>query len=233
LALFAGPELHVFCLAYLSHLYWYMGDAAQAATNSDESITLARDVSHPFTLAIALAYAAMLNVFRNKAKVVLDLAGEASAVSIKHEFAYYSAWAEMLEGWAIGVERDPAAALAQFRHGLDALRATGAELRLPFYYGLLAELCSLAGETGDALANIASAFAFQSKNGEIWCAPELHRIHGDVLLRSGAASGAELSYRRAMESAKQMCAPLLENRAYARLRDLPSVRADARKAGER
>jgi DNA-binding SARP family transcriptional activator/predicted ATPase len=233
LSLFAGPDLGVFCRAYLSHVLWYLGDAAQAAAHSNESITLARELSHPFTLAIALDYAAMLNAFRNQGQVVLALAVEASAISVKYGFAYYSAWAEMLAGWGIGVEGDPAAGLARFRHGLDALRATGAELRLPFYYGLLAELCGLAGHAGDALANVASAFAFQSKNGELWCAPELHRIHGDVLLRSGAVAGAELSYHRAMESARQVGAPLLEQRAAARLRDQPGFRADARRAGER
>ena len=102
----------------------------------------------------------------------------------------------MLAGWANAVEGDAGAGLTQLRRGLDALKATGAELRLPFYYGLLAEVCGMAGQVGEALANIASGFAFQNKNGELWSAPELYRIHGDVLLRSGDASGSgQLSAR--------------------------------------
>jgi len=63
LALFAGPDVSVFCRAYLSHLLWQFGHDEQAVAKSDESIALAREVSHPFTLGIALDYAAMLHVF--------------------------------------------------------------------------------------------------------------------------------------------------------------------------
>ena len=144
LALFACLDIGVFCRAYLSHLLWQFGDAVQAAAKSEESIALARQLSHPFSLAIALDYAAMLDVFRQDGRQALARAGEACAVCRKHGFAYYLAWAEMLEGWAKAVEGDAPAGLTQLRRGLDALKATGAELRLPFYYGLLAEVCCMA-----------------------------------------------------------------------------------------
>jgi predicted ATPase len=233
LALFAGPDVGVFCRSYLSHLLWQLGHADEAAAMSDEAIGLAREVAHPFSLAIALDYAAMLNVFRQESKHALARAGEASAVCRKHGFAYYLAWAEMLAGWATAVEGDTAAGLVELRHGLDALKATGAELRLPFYYGLLAEVCGLAGQVGEALANVASGFAFQSKNGEMWSAPELHRIHGDVLSRGGDTSEAQVSYRRAIEAAQQTGARLFDLRAAARLRELPALRNDRRNAAER
>jgi DNA-binding SARP family transcriptional activator/predicted ATPase len=233
LALFAGPDLGVFCRAYLSHLLWQFGDAEQAAAKSEESIALARGLSHPFSLAIALDYAAMLDVFRQDGQQALARAGEACAVSRKHGFAYYLAWAEMLQGWAMAVEGDAASGLLQLRKGLDALKATGAELRLPFYYGLLAEVCGLAGHAGEALANLASGFAFQNKNGELWSAPELYRIHGDVLLRGGDAFAAQISYRRAMEAAQKTGAHLFELRAAARLSDAPVLAHNARKAAER
>ncbi|MGE5138508.1 MAG: BTAD domain-containing putative transcriptional regulator [Rudaea sp.] len=233
LVLFAGPDLGVFCRAYQSHLLWQFGHAGQAAAKSDESIALARDVSHPFTLAIALDYAAMLNVFRQEGKLALTRAGEASALCRKHGFAYYLAWADILAGWATAVEGEPAAGLVQLRHGLDALKATGAELRLPFYYGLLAEVCGLAGHVGEALANVANGFAFQNKNAETWSAPELHRIQGDLLLRSGDAPEARISYQRAIELAQQTGAQMFGRRAADRLLEVHTVKEVRRKAAER
>ena len=215
LELFAGPDVGVFCRAYLAHLAWQFGDPEQAVAKGEESIALAREISHPFSLAIALDYAAVLDVFRHDGKGALARATEASEICRKHGFAYYLAWAEIVRGWAIAVEGDAPAGLAELRHGLDSLKATGAELRLPFYYGLLAEACGLAGQTGEALANVASGFAFQSKNSEVWSAPDLHRIHGDVLLHTGDVSGAEASYRRAMESARQGGSRGFEMRAAA------------------
>jgi DNA-binding SARP family transcriptional activator/predicted ATPase len=233
LALFAGPDVGVFCRAYLSHLFCQLGHARQAVAMSDESIALARRVAHPFSIAIALDYAAMLNVFRQEGKFARECAREAAAICRKHGFAYYLAVAEILEGWAIGIEGDPAAGLVQLRRGLDDLKATGAELRLPFYYGLLAEVCSLAGQVGEALANVASGFAFLSKNGEAWSAPELHRIHGDVLRRSGDASQSQGSYRKAMDAAGLTGARLFELRAVARQRKPPASRRQRQNTAER
>lgn len=233
LALFVGPDVGVLCRAYSSLLLWLLGHAKEAAVNSEEAIALAREVSHPFSLAMALTYAVMLHVLRQESKLALARAEEASAVCEKHGFAYYVACAEILTGWATAVEGDTSAGLAKLRHGLDALQATGVELRLPFYYGLLAEACGLAGDVGEALANLATGFAFQSKNSELWYAPELHRIQGDVLLHSGNPSQAGISYGRAIETARQTGAHLLELRAAARLRELPAVRHASQNAAER
>jgi predicted ATPase len=218
-ALFAGPDLGVFCRAYLSHLHALQGDGAQADANCEQSLRLARDVSHPFSLAIALDYAAMLSVFREDAELARARAEESSAICRKYGFVYYFAWAEMLAGWAMGASGDAPAGLARLRAGLDAFRATGAELRLPFYYGLLAEVSGFDGRPGDALASVSSGFAFQSKNGECWWAAELHRIQGDLLSKQGDHGAAQASYNRAVEAAGQMGARLFEIRAAARLGD--------------
>ena len=233
LSLFAGPYIGVFCRSYLSHLLWLLGHAGQAESTSEEAIARARDLSHPFTLAIALDYAAMLNVFRRQSKLALAQATEASALCRKHGFVYYLAWADALAGWAIALEGDTSAGLVELRRGIEALKSTGAELRLPFYYGLLAEVCGLAGQVGEALANVASGFAFQSKNGETWFAAELHRIHGDVLASSGDAAQAQASYRRAIESARQSGAVMLEARAQDRLGNLPAPKTERANIAER
>ena len=233
LAHFAGPHIGVFRRAYLSHLLCQFGEPDKAVAISDESIARAREVSHPFTLGIALDYAAMLHVYRGDSKLALVRAVEASEICRKHGFVYYLALAEILAGWATGMEGDPTAGLIQLRRGLDTLRATGAELRLPFYYGLLAEVNGLAGASGEALANIANGFAFLSKNGEVWIAPEMHRIHGDLLRNSGDTSLSRASYQRAVESARQTGSKLFELRASARLRDLAKAKNAPRNAAER
>jgi DNA-binding SARP family transcriptional activator len=233
LALFAGPDVGVFSRAYLAHLLWQQGHEGPATARAEESIALARELSHPFSLSIALDYGAMLDVYRRDATQVLARAGEAAELCRKHGFAYYLAWAEILAGWAAAAEGDTGAGVVRLRHGIEALKATGAELRLPFYYGLLAEACDLADQPGDALANVASGFAFQSKNGEMWSAPELHRIHGDVLMRTGDAGAARASYQRAIESAQVTGASMFELRAGARLRELLTAHSRGQNASER
>ena len=224
LALFAGPDFGVVSRAYLSHLFWLSGDEGQAAARSREAIALARDLSHPFSIGFALQSAAILDVLCRRCKGALAQADEASTICRKYGFGYYSSWLEILAGWATAFEGETASGLSQLRHGLDSTKAAGVEFQLPFYFGLLAEAHGIAGQPSEALASIANAFAFQSKSGELWFAPELHRIQGDVLLRSGATAEARISYERAIESAQQMGAHSLELRAAARLRELSAVR---------
>lgn len=223
LALFAGPDVGVFRRAYLSHLLCLFGHPEEAEAKSNESVALAREVAHPFTLGIALDYAAMLSVYQGESDIALARANEASEICGKYGFVYYLAVADILAGWATSRGGDTSAGLIRMRHGLDVLRMIRAELRLPFYHGLLAEACGWAGQIGDALANIASGFAFLSKNAEAWAAPELERIHGDLLLQSGHLSQSQASYRCAIDLGRQTGARLFELRAQSRLRELPPL----------
>ncbi len=217
LALFAIPEVGVFCRSYLPHALWHLGYPDQASKQSAAAVSTALAGSHPFGQAIALNYAAMLHVFFRDSKSALARAEEAVAVCRRYEFAYYLSMGEIVCGWARAMEGDPEAGLAQLRKGFDTLKASGAELRLPFYHGLLAEACALAGKTAEALANVSNGLAFQNRNGELWAAPDLHRIHGDLLLEGGHRSQALASYGRAVDAAQQTGARLPALRAAVRM----------------
>jgi predicted Zn-dependent protease len=176
-SLFAGPDLGVFCWAYFPHVFWHLGRIEEAESCCGKAVEMARELSHPFSLAIALNYAAMFSAFRHDRAGAYAFADEASAVCRKHGFAYYLAIAEILAGWA---DSDGSRGLARLRQGLKDLRATGAELRLPFYYSLLAEACLEAGEEAEANAAIASGLAFQNKNGELWCEAGLRHVRDNI-----------------------------------------------------
>jgi DNA-binding SARP family transcriptional activator/predicted ATPase len=219
LALFAGPDIGVFRCAYLSHLLCIFGRMEEATAKSEECISSARQLSHPFTLAIALDYAAIFQALCGNAAAVQEHAGEASVLCRKFGFIYYLAIADMLAGWAAAMMGNAEPGIGRMRVGLEALKSLGAELRLPFYHGLLAEACERAGKRGDALANVATGMAFLNKNSEAWAAPELHRIHGDLLVRGDAAQ-AQASYRRAVDLSRGMGALRFERRAADRLRSV-------------
>ena len=223
LAMFAGPDVGVFCRSYQSHVLWHLGSAEEAARKSEEALASARQVSHPFSMAIALAYAAMLHVFDHEFDGALARAEEAIAVCCKHGFTYYLSVAEILDGWAMAMSGDAEKGVARLREGLETFRASGAELRLPFYHGLLAEACAQAGRLGEAWANISNGFAFQSKNGEVWAAADLHRIHGDLLLLNQNPLQARASYQRSLDTARLAGARMYELRAGECLRELENA----------
>ena len=72
-----------------------------------------------------------------------------------------------------------------FARGWKGCAHLGAEIRLPYYFTLLAETFGRAGLVGEALASLSTGFAFASKNGEEWAVAELHRVQGDLLAAEG------------------------------------------------
>ena len=203
LALFAGPDIGVFCRAYLAHLAWHREDGNHADGYAAEAIAAAAGMRHPFSQAIALDYAALLHVFQGESRAALKRGREAVELCSRHGFAYYLAMANVVTGWATAAEGDVDAGLAQLREGLEGMRRLGAEIRLPYYFTLLAETFGRAGLVGEALASLSTGFAFASKNGEEWAVAELHRVQGNLLAAQGKPESARASFRRGLEAAQR------------------------------
>jgi DNA-binding SARP family transcriptional activator/predicted ATPase len=203
LALFAGPDIGVFCRCYLAHLAWHRGNGTEAEDHAAEAIATAMRMRHPFSQAIALDYATMLHVFRGESRAALERGREAVDLCSSHGFAYYLAMANILTGWATATEGNAPAGLTQLREGLEGMRCLGAELRLPYYFALLAETLKLAGLVGEAFASLSTGFAFSSKNGEEWPVAELHRVQGDLLAAEGKREAAHASFRRGIDAARR------------------------------
>jgi DNA-binding SARP family transcriptional activator/tetratricopeptide (TPR) repeat protein len=216
LTLFAGPNVGVFCQSYLAHLSWHRAsrheDEAAAHAHMAEALASAIRARHPFSEALALTYMTMLHVFGNESGEALERGGQAVALCSRYGFSYYLAVAKILRGWSESAQGNPTGGLDQLREGLEGMRALHAELRLPFYYALLAETCGRAGMVREGLANLSAGFAFVSKNGEEWAASELHRVQGVLLAADGKSELARASYRRALDAARRSGSLAFERR---------------------
>jgi predicted ATPase len=214
-AAFFGVDLGVFFPSWLPHALWHLGYPDQALSMSHKALTLAQELVHPFSLALALDYTAMLHQFRREAPAARERAEAAIALCTEHGFAYYLAWATIVRGWALAAQGQGEEGLAQMRQGLADLRATGAETRLPYYLTLLAEACGQVGQVAAGLALLAEALAQARREGESWRDAELQRLWGELLLRQAHpdAHQAETHLQQALEIARRQQARSLELRA--------------------
>jgi predicted ATPase len=228
LALFAGPDLNVFCCSYLAHLSWHCEEDARAVAHAEAAIGAARRIRHPFSEAIALDYAVMLDVFRGDGRLALERGTEAAELCRRYGFAYYLAMANALTGWARGVEGDISAGLTQLREGLEGMRRLGSELRLPFYLMLLAETLARAGLVGEAFANLSTGFAFARKNGEEWAVAELHRAQGELLASEGKAGTARASFENGLAAAQRSGSMALQRKLSNLAGGTPAIPATER-----
>jgi predicted ATPase len=210
-----GFDLGVFCLCWAPHALWHLGYPDQAMAMSREAVALAQQLAHPFSLAIALNYAAMLHQFRREQSAVSERTEAAMALCAEQGFAYYLAWGATMQGWARAAPGQDTEGMAQIRRGLAALRATGAALRLPYYLALLAEACGHTGLAAEGVTLLAEALAHAHTTGESWTEAELYRLKGELLLALSTDNHAEAEgcFHQAFAVARRQHAKSLELRA--------------------
>jgi predicted ATPase len=151
-----------------------------------------------------------------------EQAEAAIAVCTEQGFPYWLAMGTILRGWAMAEQGQEEKGIAQMRQGLAAYRATGAELRRPYYISLLAEAYGKEGQAEEGLNTLAEALNTVNKTGERWYEGELFRLKGELLLKPEIQalqseiqrlSKAETCFRQAIDITRRQSAKSLELRA--------------------
>jgi len=210
-----GVDLRVFTLSYMSQTLWGLGYPEQAVQRSGEALALARDVHHPFSLALTQAYAAMLHQFRQEPQAASTHADMTLALCTEHRMAYYLAWAMIVQGWALAEQHRREEGLTRMQQGLTAFQATGGRLRLPYYHALLAEAYGHSGQVEKGFHFLDKACANMQQTREHFWEAEQHRLQAELLLAHSAAdqTAAVASLHQALEVARRHQAKSLELRA--------------------
>src|SRR5262249_35745072 len=126
-----------------------------------------------------------------------------------------------------------AAGLAQMQQGLAAVRATGTVAGMPGHLAQLAEAYGQVGQVDEGMHLLVEALALVDTTGERQTEAELHRLHGELLLRQAVpeAQAAEACFQRALDVARRQQAKWWELRAamsLARLWQCQGKRTEAR-----
>jgi TOMM system kinase/cyclase fusion protein len=228
-----GYDSGVHCLSFGAWALWYLGYPNQALRSIHDALTLAQELSHPFSLAFALAFAAWLHQLRREEPAAQERAAATIALAIDQGFPFWESWGTVLRGWALAEQGQSAEGIAQIRQGIAAWQATGAELQLPYYLALLAEAYGKAGQADEGLRVLAEALTAVHTTGERQHEAELYRLKGEFLLKQDVpdAQEAESCLRQAVDVARQQQAKSLELRAamsLSRLWQQQGKRAEAR-----
>jgi predicted ATPase len=135
-------------------------------------------------------------------------------------FPFYRATGAIFRGWAKARNANVTEGLSLLRDGSSAYCATGATAWMPLYIALLAGACEIAGQIEESAAQLDQASQLAERTGERWCAAELDRHRGRLLLPQGHPEAAEELYRKAVDIARNQKAKLWELRAAASLAQL-------------
>jgi len=212
--LLTGYDPGMALLSFMSHVLWYLGYPDQALQRSHEAVTLARELSHPYSFAFALSFAMRLRQFCRERHAAQEQAEALIVLTSKQGFAFFLSHAMILQGWGLAMQEQWAQRIAQIRQGIAAYRATGAELERSHWLALLAERCGQGGQTEEGLSVLAEALAAVYTTGEHFYEAEIYRLKGELLRQQAAGRDgeAEVCFSQALEVARQQEAKSLELR---------------------
>jgi hypothetical protein len=213
-------------LSYDALALWMLGYPEQAEKRVSESLALAREAGHPYTLAWCLHHLVIYRIFRHQFSAVEEISREGLDLCKRYGVAFFEAPTRVYASLArvfLGLkrdERDPG--------GLDLTRpaTAGDTLMGTWYLGELADALGNRGKLDKSFPILAQALHMVERSQESYFESEIHCIKGELILKqfeaaprdsaevkSAAQSAAEQSFRNALEIARLRGAKMQELRA--------------------
>jgi predicted ATPase/class 3 adenylate cyclase len=223
-------------LSFKALILWLLGYPDQALKKIQETLVLAHELGHPFSLAQALVWTTWFHQYRRDDMAAREQAETVIRLSTEQGFSIWLAIASIFYGWALSMQGQRTEGIARLQRGLANFRATGAEADLPRFLALLAEAYCKIDQKDDALSALADALAQAEKTENRNYQAELYRLKGTLIAQTGvpvdrsqeptislprsssqAEAEAEECFHRAIDVARRQAAKSLELRAVTRL----------------
>jgi len=200
-------------LAFLGRVLWHLGYPDQALGCSERAVAITEErSSHPLSLSMTLSFSAALHQLRGEAGRTREVAERDLALATEQIIPFFAAHAMVLRGWALVEEGRCEEGIVRLREGVDAYRATGANLESPHWLTLLAEGCGKAGRSEEALDILREGLAEVERTGIRYHEAEMHRLEGELRLGFDGER-SEACFQRAIGVARAQQAKSWELRA--------------------
>jgi predicted ATPase/DNA-binding SARP family transcriptional activator len=213
-----GQNPAVTCAVYSAFALWFRGYPNQALARSQQALSIAEHISHPFSLAFVHGMAAVFHGLRREVGAALDHAQRATALSKEGGFPFLLALGYIMRGWALAQTGKTSRAKSQMLQGIKIMETIGANLGRPIFLAFLSEVFVKSGQFEAGLDTVNEAFTVVNLNNERINLSDLYRLKGDLLeSQAGASAQVAACYLNAIEIAQQQGARLLELRGRIRL----------------
>jgi class 3 adenylate cyclase/tetratricopeptide (TPR) repeat protein len=203
-----GVRIHSsFLLACLGHF-------DQAVARHEAALRDARGLSHPPTLALALASTGISGLrVRLEPRSLLQYADELLPLATEQGLGNLRMTALINRGWCLAALGRADEGIPLLAAGLAGWHDLGFILWRPWGLTLLGDACRMAGQRQTAIEHLVEARRLADEREERWFQAETVRLSGEVLLAMDDPAGAEGSYHEAIAIAQQQSAKLWELRA--------------------
>jgi class 3 adenylate cyclase/predicted ATPase len=207
----SGRDVGVTLLSFRSGCVWQLGYPTAARNDTDRAVRDARKTGHAATLIYALPRAAEIYSFCGNYAAAHAQLDELIPLADERGKALGTA----VRGWLFASTGNASDAVRAITSGITSLRSTGATLYEPRHLRYLAMAYAELGQLDDAWRCIHDAIDKIERTMERWCEADVHRIAGEIALKSLAPGPeeAEAYFARALAVARQQQAKSWELRA--------------------
>jgi predicted ATPase len=215
-----GNNPGVVCFTTSALVLWMLGFPDRARDRANESIGLSGRLNHPSSIAYAQFHAGLIYLWRREDEPAHECAQAVLAIAEEHEFQIWRAVGSVLRGAALAGMGSTDEGLALIEQAMNNYqRLNTPPVFWPLLLYLQAGTCGRAGRPGDGLPLLDEAveIATQIPGQTLWS--EFFQLKGDLLLALSTdnAIEAESWFQRAVDTAADVQAPMLQLRAALRL----------------
>jgi tetratricopeptide (TPR) repeat protein len=180
----SGRDVGVALLSSRSGCLCMLGYPAAARDDGERAVKNARDLGHATTLIYALFHAGLNHGHCRDYAAAIAQVDELIALADDREAPYWKATGTVLRGWFFAVSGKPSDGVLAITSAITSLRSAGATLYEPFHLSNLAMAYAGLGQLDDARRCIDDAIEKVESSKEKWCEAEVHRIAGEIALKS-------------------------------------------------
>lgn len=193
----------LYTMAFRFVTLWALGHPDRAEALRVEAFGIAGKRRDPYSLALVLAFGAILARERGDLALARDWAEQTMAIATEQRLFAWWAPGAVHYGHAKVVEGDVDGGLALIRQGLERYRMLGVMCSYAFYLPYFASACLEAGRPGEAQAVIEEGLDLSRTLMARCYESELLRLRGELLRQQGQVETAEGSFRQALAMAER------------------------------
>jgi predicted ATPase len=228
-----GNNPGVVCLSTSALLLWMLGFPDRARERANEAIALSKRLNHPSSMAYAEFHAGLIRLWIRENDLAYRHAQTALEIAEHYEFQIWMVVGSCLRGAALAGLGSADEGLVIIEQAMKSYqRLNTPPVFWPMLLYLQAGVCRLAARPADGLVLIDEAIEITARTSGKTLMSEFFQIKGDLLLTlsSDASGEAEAWYKRALDTAAEVQAPMLQLRAALRLARLWRDRGEAKNA---
>jgi predicted ATPase len=210
-----GQAIRVSILTDRSVGMWMLGYPDAALADSETALGEARKGGHAAATLHTFALTGLTKILRRDYALAGSQLNELVGLGDAKGSLFWSAYARSLRASMLVLTAENLNAVGRIKSELASLRSTGATNLVPFFLGCLASTHAAVGNFRDAWCCIDEATAMIKESREAWFEAEVHRIAGEIALKSPKRDTvkAQAYFERALAVARQQQAKSWELRA--------------------